>query len=140
MTLGAKYPPARETKWRDEREAAVISGLSDGTTVRDVVRLNEVLDQRESNLTLFNRLPAKSPSRAILLENVLDQLLSAKRYEEVLRDADLSSIFSREVKRVNEMSATLGKSTTTKDRVERVLRERAVSTGSHYFEALAGGP
>jgi thiol-disulfide isomerase/thioredoxin len=140
MALSLKYPPARETleKWRDEREAAVISGVSDGTTVRDVVRLNEVLNQRERNLTLFNRLPPKSPSRFILLENVLDQLLSAKRYEEVLRDADPGSIFSREVKRVNEMSATLGKSATTKDRVERVLRERTVSTGSHYFEALAG--
>jgi thiol-disulfide isomerase/thioredoxin len=138
--LGRKYPPARETleKWRENGEAAMLSGSSNGTTVRDVVRLNEVLGERDRNLTLFDRLPAKSPSRAILLESVLDQLLSAKRYEEILKNADPSAVFSRAVQRVDDMLASLGKSATTKDRVERVLRERTVSTGSHYFEALAG--
>jgi len=140
MALGRKYPPARETleKWRDEREAAVISGTSVGTTVRDVVRLNEVLEQSDRNLTLFDRLPAKSPSRVILLESVLDQLLNAKRYEEVLKDTDPGAIFSSEVSRVDRTLASLQNNATTKDRVERVLRERTVSTGSHFFEALAG--
>lgn len=140
MTLGKKYPPATRAleKRRDEREVAIVSGSSDATTVQDVIRLNEALGQKERNLALFDRLPARSPCRAMLLDSVLDQLLGAKRYEEILKGTDANSVFSQEVTRVEQMLASIGNNATMKARVEGVFRQNAVSKGSHYVEALAG--
>lgn len=140
VTLGKKFPAARTAleKRRDEREAGVISGASDMMTIQDVIRLNEALEQPERNLTLFDRLPAKSPARAQMLESVFDQLLRAKQYEDALKDTDANAIFSREVKRFDQMLAGLEKNPGMKAQVEGVFRQRTVTTGSHYFEALAG--
>jgi hypothetical protein len=116
----------------------LVSGSSNATTVQDTIRLNEALGQKERNLSLFDQLPQESPCRAMLLDSVLDQLLSARRYEEILKGADANAVFAQEVARMEQMLASLGNNATMKARVEGVFRQNAVSKGSHYFEALAG--
>ena len=82
MTLSKKYPPAQEAleTRRNDRETAVLSGPADSQTTRDLLRLNDTLGQKECSLSCFDRLPPNSPSRRVMRESLVEQLLSAKRY------------------------------------------------------------
>lgn len=140
VSLGRVYPPARQAleSRRDERETKVLSGSANQETVRDLLRLNETLGQPEKNLALFDHLVVGNPARNIVLESITEQLLAARRYRDVLAGNDPEAILKKELEQSQQGLSSLPKSNPNRKRLERSYRQRSVSTGAHYFEALAG--
>jgi hypothetical protein len=100
--------------------------------------LNETLGHDEKNLVCFDRLLPGNPARALMMESIMGQLLSAKRYQDILKDAQPGTIFSGQVENLKAMLAGFGQNEAMKERMEKVFRKKTVSTGAHYLEALAG--
>jgi hypothetical protein len=140
ISLGKVYPPARqalETR-RDEREAKVLSGSANQQVVRDLLRLNETLGQPEKNLVLFDHLAVGNPARSIVLESITEQLVEAKRYQDILAGDDPGAIFEKQLKQSQQGLSGLARSSPNRKHLERYYRQQTVSTGAQYFEALAG--
>jgi thiol-disulfide isomerase/thioredoxin len=138
--LGAHYPPAQqalETR-RDERQAKVTAGSTDIQTIQDLIALNKTLGQDGKNLVVFDRLPADSKTREIISPLLMDQLLDARRYGDVLQGTDGVSAFKQAVDRYDMMLGSVGKNNPMKERMEQSVRHLTVNTGAHSFEALAG--
>jgi len=68
----------------------------------------------------------------------VEQLLSAKRYEDILQNGDPSAIFSQQVANLKTMLAHFEQNDARRAMLESSFRKRAVSSGSQYLEALAG--
>jgi len=68
----------------------------------------------------------------------VEQLLSAKRYPDILQNADPAAIFSQQVENLKTMLAHFEQNDARRAMLESSFRKRAVSSGSQYLEALAG--
>ena len=138
--LSAHYPPAGKAleDLRDERQAKMAAGATDLQTVQDLVSLNGVLDQKEKNFAVFDRLPAGNHGRDIILALFADQFLEAKRYADVLQGTDGKPAFKKAVDQFDQVLVSLGKDNPMRDRMEETMRKMTVNTGAHGFEALAG--
>jgi thiol-disulfide isomerase/thioredoxin len=138
--LGKHYPPAEKAleNRRDGRQAKILSGTADSKTMYDLVRLNEVLGQSGNTLALFDRLPTESPARHIMAGMIVDQLLAAKRYGDILSGGDPQAVFAQQVEMINYMMDTLNSNNPTTEMYKKSYRKSTVDTGTHYFEALAG--
>jgi thiol-disulfide isomerase/thioredoxin len=138
--LSAHYPPAGKAleDLRDERQAKMAAGATDLPTVQDLVSLNGVLDQKEKNFAVFDRLPAGNHGRDIILAMFADQFLEAKRYADVLQGTDGKPAFKKAVDQFDQVLVSLGKDNPMRDRMEETMRKMTVNTGAHGFEALAG--
>jgi thiol-disulfide isomerase/thioredoxin len=138
--LGAHYPAAVKAleSRRDERQARVLAGAADRQTIMDLVRLNNALDQNEKNLAVLDGLPAASPLRETVASLIMDQLLEAKRYADVLAGQDAKAAFVKLADRFNETLAAMPKDNPMRGRMEENLRTYTVAMGAHPFEALAG--
>ena len=138
--LSAHYPPAGKAleDLRDERQAKMAAGATDLPTVQDLVSLNGVLDQKEKNFAVFDRLPAGNHGRDIILALFADQFLEAKRYADVLQGTDGKPAFKKAVDQFDQVLVSLGKDNPMRDRMEETMRKMTVNTGAHGFEALAG--
>jgi thiol-disulfide isomerase/thioredoxin len=138
--LGLRYPAAEKAleSRRDERQAKVLAGSTDFQTVMDLVSLNGTLDQKEKNLALFDQLPTASRLRENVASLIIDQLLEAKRYADVLGGQDAKAAFGKQADRFNQMLASMPKDNPMRGRIEEGLRPYTVAAGAHFFEALAG--
>lgn len=138
--LSAHYPPAGKAleDLRDERQAKMAAGATDLQTVQDLVSLNGVLDQKEKNFAVFDRLPAGNHGRDIILALFADQFLEAKRYADVLQGTDGKPAFKKAVDQFDQVLVSLGKDNPMRGRMEETMRKMTVNTGAHGFEALAG--
>ena len=138
--LGSRYPAALqalETR-RDERQAKVSAGSSDFATIQELVALNKSLEQPEKNLAVFDRLPAGSRTKDMITPLLIEQLLQAKRYSDVIKGPDAKSSFNKVVDQYNKTMASLGKDSPIAKRVDETLRQLTITDGAHTFEALAG--
>jgi thiol-disulfide isomerase/thioredoxin len=139
-SMAPRFPAAREAleKRRDELLAKVLAGSSDRQTVVDLVNLNGALNQKEKNLALFDKLPAASPVRSDVADLMVDQLLEARRYADVLGDRDAQAIFRTQAEQCKQTLASFPKDNPMKEQMEEGLRSFAASKGADLFEALAG--
>jgi thiol-disulfide isomerase/thioredoxin len=138
--LGSRYPAALqalETR-RDERQDRVAAGSTDFATIQELVALNTSLEQPEKNLAVFDRLPAGSRTKDMILPLLIEQLLQAKRYSDVIQGPDAKSSFNKVVDQYNKTLASLGKDSPIAKRVGDSLRQLTITSGAHSFEALAG--
>ncbi len=62
----------------------VLQYYDDSKLAKDYAELNHVLSQDERTLALFDRMPADFRSRNALFDRIIDQLINAKRYDDVL--------------------------------------------------------
>ncbi len=138
--LATHYPPAGKAliTRRDERQDKVAAGATDTQTIMDLISLNNTLDQKEKNFAVFDRLPAGSMARGVILLISADQFLEAKRYADFLQGQDGKTAFKLAVDRYNMMLDSMGKDSPMRGRMEEAMRQMTVTAGAHSFEALAG--
>jgi thiol-disulfide isomerase/thioredoxin len=138
--LAAHYPPAQQAlkTRRDERQAKVIAGSEDFSTVQELLALNQTLGEGEKNIKVFDQLPAGSQTRTLISSLLTDQFLETKRYADVLQGTDGKSAFHIAVERFNRSLDSFGKESPMRSQMEENLRQFTVTQGVHYFEALAG--
>jgi hypothetical protein len=84
-------------------------------------------------MVVFDKLPADGKTRGIVRRLIVDQLLDAKRYADVLDGTDGKSDFERSVSRFNSVIGMLHNSTT-----QGLIRSSTAKSGAQDFEALAG--
>jgi thioredoxin-related protein len=139
-SLGTRYPAAEKAleSRRDERQAKVLAGSTDLQTILELISFNTALDQKEKNLAVFDQLPAGGLARDTVCGLIIDQLLAAKRYADILGGKDGRSAFGLKVDQFNRMLATVAKDSPTRARMEENFRKYTVASGAHSFEALAG--
>jgi thiol-disulfide isomerase/thioredoxin len=135
MNLANHYPAAKEAlvTRRDKRNAKLSGGSTDYQTVVDLISLNKTLGEEQRNMVVFDKLPADSQTRVIVRRLIVEQLLDAKRYADVLNGTDGKSDFERSVSRFNSVIGMLHNSTT-----QGLIRSSTAKSGAQNFEALAG--
>jgi thiol-disulfide isomerase/thioredoxin len=140
VALGRKYPPALQAleNRRDERERETLAGSGSKQTVRDLISLNNYLEEKDRMLALFDQLSVTNKFRNLLLEDVAGQLVGAKRYDDLLRDNDPGAIFASQVKQIEQTLSLIKESNPMKQKVADGFRKRTVGLGAQFFEALAG--
>ena len=138
--LASRYPAAQRAleSRRDERQTKLLSGTIDQQAATELVRLNEVLGQKERNLAVFDRLPTGSPARDAVISLLINQFLDAKRYADVLGGTDGKSAFAQQVVLFNEMVDALNPKNPDKSLYEESYRRSTVAWGAHFLQALAG--
>ena len=138
--LAARYPAAEKAleDRRDERQAKVLAGSTDRQTVLDLVNLNNTLEQMDKNLAVFDQLPAASRLRETIADLVIDQLLEAKRYADILGGHDAKASFRKQADQFDQMLASMPKDNPMRGQMEESLRPYTTAKGVHLFEALAG--
>jgi len=138
--LAVHYPAAEQAleSRRDERQAKVLSGATDKLTVLELVRLNGILGEDGKTLAVFDQLPAGSPARDVIAGMIIDQLLAAKRYADILGDQDAKAAFAKQVDLFKYMMDALVTNNPVRETVAKSYRKTTVDMGAHYFEALAG--
>jgi len=92
--LGQTYPPALTAlrERRDRTVAAVLAGQAEPLTALDVSALNRELHEPERTLELYDQLGRdkardSSAVRRMLFDHVLDELIAARRYQDVVDGA-----------------------------------------------------
>jgi thiol-disulfide isomerase/thioredoxin len=136
--LESRYPAATKAleSRRDERQAKLLAGTTDQPMVVELVYLNGALGQKDRNLAVFDRLPAGGPVREVVSKLIIDQLLAAKRYGDILGDSDGKAAFAQSVDNYKYMCDVLNPNSPMP--YEKSYRKTTVDSGAHFFEALAG--
>lgn len=136
--LAEEHPAAGEMLLRLQREmeATLLGKADDPNIARNFAELNLCLKQTDRSLALYDRLPERSRARQILFDRVLDQLVAARRYAEVLDSADAESVFRQEVLLARGRRFLCAE--TPDMRNERGTRVFAIARGSLMVECLAG--
>ncbi len=138
--LAARNHTAREAliSRRNAGLANFDAAPGDEKTATEIVFLNNALGQPEKNLALFDRFSAGSAAQDGIRVLILDQLIKAKRYSDVLGGsyANAPAAFAQRIVMYNDMVSSLGKSKVRDDFV-RGYRSQAVQFGANLFEALA---
>jgi hypothetical protein len=137
--LGQVYPPALQAMRdrSDEREKKIISGTGDALTLRELVSLNDYLEDKGRSLSLYDRLPRDSKFKKDLGQKVTPQLLAARRYDDILQNADSQTAFAKQVEVMDSLAKFLPDNEIRKETLTS-FRKRAVDVGLAHFEALAG--
>jgi len=139
LELGRSYPPARqalETR-RDAAEAKLKGGSSDFQLTMDVINLNRTLAQPERNLAVFDALPPGSQARKTAATLILEQLVEAKRYTNVVDSVDPDADFGRAVEMFKTQERYMA-AHPNREALMPMLRKHTVAEGAMLFEALAG--
>lgn len=143
--IGREYRPALvalQTR-RDANEKLLLAGKADFDVVHETRALNDYLDEPERNVALFDRMktmgPAYAKARGDMLRMIWQQLVEAKRYDEVKDDIDVLA------KRVAGQVAESAINNDFPDEGERssamyqnYLRRSVIDDGGKVYEALLG--
>jgi hypothetical protein len=100
--------------------------------------LNDALEQKQKSLEVFDRLPAGSPLRAVISDLIIDDLVGARRYADILAGKNVKSDFAKKVELYTFMSDALDPKNPVRDATGQGYRKYTVDSGARLFEALAG--
>ena len=139
--LGQKYPPALTAlrERRDRTVAAVLEGKADTLTALDISALNRELHEPERTLELYDQLgrdktKGNAPLRTMLFNQVLDALIAAQRYQDVVDGAgDITATLQQNIAE-HRLTAARFKDQT--DSPVDYMRGKLVEKGAQYYEAL----
>jgi thiol-disulfide isomerase/thioredoxin len=137
--LARNHPPARDElrKRRDKAREALEGGRGDFNAAMDFTSLNKNLGEPEQTLALYDRIkkdeiqPARI--RNYLMDQSLDPLLMARRYQEVVAfgpHAKVTAILDR----YEQTKARLPKD----ERLHEYMKRQVSVDGAKYYEALLG--
>jgi hypothetical protein len=153
VTLADQYPPARAAL--QDRQSAMEKRLlgepDDVNLAGNIAELNNRRDENRRTLALFDDLAAGSKARRILFSHVLDELVKARRYGEVISQPDANRAYRydrdlaiRDPKRAFMREVSLSRMRRgSKDEGPEACRERGtraftIARGAALVEALAG--
>jgi len=88
LQLSQSYPEAKQAliDRRNELENSVLTGQATPIQLKDFASLNICLGEAEKNLDLYEHNKTNKELRAEILDYVIDNLLEAKRYGEIVAD------------------------------------------------------
>ncbi len=97
--LARQHPPAlaEVSRRRDAIEARIIGGKSDFGAVLDYSALNRALHQTDRTLVTFDKLPGNSAAKLMLFADLIDDLLEARRFADVVAMADPLAGLARKI-------------------------------------------
>ena len=135
--LANVYPPAKEAMLarRDTAEQDIVNGSSDLSSVFQYHQLNDHLGETSRTLDLFDQLPAGHRARSAIVDLAMEQLLTARRYSDILEGGNPEATFDRAKSTFN---ALLDRNDAATERLQPDMRRRAVESGAFALEALAG--
>ncbi len=136
--LGAQYPPAREAliSRRDAVEAALLANKAgDPMAPFTLVQLNQNLGDPGRTLSLFDQLPANSPTRGQLVTYGMEQFSNASRYQDIVDSGRPETAFDQ-ASLMAKFLPTDGKNENDA-RQGDAMRRNAVAAGGRALEALA---
>ncbi|MCD4669559.1 MAG: hypothetical protein K8S14_03855 [Actinomycetia bacterium] len=135
--LARYFPPARKAlrslQTKMEKE---ILAKDRANRARDLAELNRSLDDRGRTLSFYDRLSPRCKARHILFDKVLNQLVEARRYGEVLKVVDPVQAFQQEVRLAKRRDGTT--ITAPTGQLRRGTLQFAIARGAMFVEALAG--
>lgn len=135
--LGEDFPQAHAqvVKRRDAAEAQLNGPHGSRQMALDVSALNEHLHQKERTLELYDRL---SPERRpLLFDRVVEQLVDARRYQDVLDGAgDIDKHIERGEHLYAQIKSSLGSQASAD--MMKYLRQHVIEESSQFYEALVG--
>lgn len=84
--LGSKYPPAKQAliERRNLLQQAILDSKATMDKVKDYIGLNNALKDTANTLEVFDKVKSQPQIRKVLFVEVMDNLLQAKRYSDVL--------------------------------------------------------
>ncbi|RJP37166.1 MAG: DUF255 domain-containing protein [Phycisphaerales bacterium] len=97
--LGREYGPALAeiSRRRDALEGDILAGRADFAAVLDYSAIHRALQQTDRTLATFDKLPDNSAAKVMLFADLVDALLAARRYADVVRMADPAAGLSRKI-------------------------------------------
>ena len=144
--LAATHPPAREALGarRDACERRLVEGGGDRQVCGDLAALNRSLGEPARTLAVYDRLRTEPPAaveaaaveqqRRALFEEVLDQLLEARRYADVVEGADWRLWARTRIEAWEEIR----NHPEADERVIGYFKGIVVPQSSRFYEALVG--
>jgi hypothetical protein len=143
--LGEIYPPAREAleARRDAAEARILTGTGNPAAGLELTSLNKHLNEPDRSVAFLDSLPAEHAARGPMVSTVMDQLLSARRYRDIVDALHVEELVDQSLLRLKETSArneALDKQALQEvsDDAHAAIRRIALRRGAEGFEALAG--
>jgi thiol-disulfide isomerase/thioredoxin len=140
VQLGQAHPAALDElrKRRDAAGKAIEARKADFSTAMGFAAINTNLGEPEQTLALFDRIKADKSQpimvRRYILDQALDPLLKAKRYKEVVAEANAKAKVRERIARYEQTKGFF-----PNDPSLRTYVKRQVSVdGSKYYEALLG--
>lgn len=141
VQFGRRYAPAREAleQRRDELEKQVLAGDTNYELVSDMVYLNRAMNTRERLVKILDGVPEEKwarhkIARRVLVDNVTDVLVAAKRYADAVRYiGDPVAAFD---KATNPFEGAIANA--MPPRVRRDMAKRALDKQSLVLEAFFG--
>ncbi len=133
--LGKRYPPALVAlqERRDAAERKIVADPSDRDAVMDYSGLNRALGEEDRSLVVFDSIPAGDRRRSLLVHSLIDPLIEARRYSELLEAYPYSRI--RQLFEVASDSSRLANSTPEQT---EMIRRSCVQSSAKQVEVLAG--
>ncbi len=146
--LAREYPPALEAmrQRRDACEAALLNGKVTLELARDLPTLNGLCDDGQSTLRVYDAVRVREnldqwermAIRMWLFRAVLDDLLAAERYQEVLDGGgDYNAAVDQQIAMHGFQKAAVKDRPEAQD-MEGMLKRRVVEDCSRYYQALLG--
>lgn len=134
--LGQSYPPAQEAlvARRDAAVEAWKANTNDRTLANDITRINSALGEGEMTVALFDQLPKGEPSRALLVESAFDELLKAKKYDDIFAAMTPESYFQKRLRSQSMIRDRMPDN----ERLQTSMLDRLVFDGGMVVETLAG--
>jgi hypothetical protein len=138
--LAVHYPEAEKAMVtrRDDRLSTLAAGTTNEQTAVEIIYLNNALDQKDKNLAVLDHIPLGSPIKGVIASMIVDQLLQAKRYSDILNGDDGKAAFAKQVDLSNEMTDELNPDNPAAKATAEGYRLYTVKSGSQLLEALAG--
>lgn len=153
--LGRTYPPALQAL-RDRRDKArktVQQAMESKTSARrglvrdevfeatmDFKAINRELGEDEATLELFDELgkygPKAASSRGLLMDEVLDLLIEARRYQDIVDATD--DLLRKVAGRVEMYEDTVKRFARDEHSPADYMKKRALEEGGQYYEAAVG--
>lgn len=139
-SLGNAYPPALDAlkERRDRAEQAIFSNAAvTRANMLDLSSLNRVLGDNARTVTAFDKLTGGEAERLKkdMVDIILDQLLAAKRYQDII---NYSSDVKAKVDRLVRNHESLKGNDSVNEEMMASLKSFTVRKASSYYEALLG--
>jgi thioredoxin-like negative regulator of GroEL len=143
--LADKYSPAKQAliERRNPLRQAILDGKATTEQVRHYISLNNALKDTSNTLEVFDNVKSQPEIRKILFSEVLDALLQAKRYGDVLAMAP--DLLAEVKSSINDGQSSIDNIKNDPNMDKRfvddeisIVRMHVVSLNSGYYEAALG--
>lgn len=146
--LAQDHPPALAAmrQRRDACEAALMGGKVTMDLARDLPELNKLCDNRAGTLRVYDAVRSRESLdqwervaiRTWLFRAVIDDLLEAERYQDVLDGGgDYDAAVSQQIA-LHGFSQAVGKDDPELQGMQEMLKSRVVDDCARYYQALLG--